>query len=129
MGGIWIWDRLEYYVNKPQPQATTYSVIVSGLVHLVHNVENDTHEKEQTANPIYDHEVITLSPVQEENFRQNLDDLLQQLDTETKNFENKEKEKIARLEDKKALYLQRADEMGKKNKGKSDNRMATTIQN
>ena len=95
----------------------------------VYNVDNDTHEKENTMNPIYDHEVITLSPVQEENFRQNLDDLLQQLDTETKNFENKEKEKIARLEDKKALYLQRAEEMGKKNKGESDYHSASTIQN
>ena len=68
--------------------------------------------------PLYDDvEPITLSPMQEENFRRNLDDLLKKLDTETQTVEAKERQKIKGLENRKNLYLQHAEEMGKKSKG------------
>ena len=73
---------------------------------------------EDEAIPQYDTaEPITLSPLQEENFRQNLDDVLRKLDAETTTYEDKERRKIDDLENRKSLYLNHAQEMGRKDKG------------
>ena len=60
---------------------------------------------------------MALSPDQEKNFRQNLDDLLQQLDAKTDDYREEEERKITRLEGRKNLYLEHAEEMGKKSRG------------
>ena len=66
---------------------------------------------------LFHNDNMALSPDQEENFRQNLDDLLAQLDAKTDDYREEEERKITRLEGRKNLYLEHAEEMGKKSRG------------
>ena len=59
-----------------------------------------------------------MSPKEEEDFRQNLESMLQELDAEEYNFEMAEERKIKDLEGKKNLYLDHAEQMAARTRGK-----------
>ena len=83
-------------------------VIRAGFKDHKESPKYQIHDKEQ---------VIALSPEEEADFRQNLENLLQELDTEKENFEKTEERKIEDFEGRKNLYLDHAEQMAAKTRG------------
>ena len=75
-----------------------------------------------------DDEIKAMSPKEEADFRQSLEDLLQQLDREETNFEEDEQRKINDLERIKNSYLDHADKMAARARGELDKLAGDIVQ-